>query len=66
MQSEAKPIIRLSDKTERLTIRCSPELKRAVAIAALDRKTRMDAVCIELLAAGLGLELDRRDKAEAA
>lgn len=62
---QTKPIIRLSDKSEKLTVRCSAELKRAVAIEAIERGTKMESLCVELIAAGLGLALDR-DKAEAA
>jgi hypothetical protein len=64
-EGKAKPIIRLSDKSEKITVRCSNDLKRAVTIAALDRKISIEALCVELIAAGLDLQLDR-DKAEAA
>jgi hypothetical protein len=56
---QAKPIIRLSGKSEKLNIRCSPDLKRAVAIAAIDRNTTIETLCVELIATGLGYSIER-------
>jgi hypothetical protein len=51
--------IRLSDKSAKLTVRCSDELRRVVAKEAIDRGTTIEELCVEFIAAGLGVELLR-------
>ena len=50
-------IILLSDKSEKLTIRCPAEFKATVGKEAIDRKTTVEKLCVRLIAEGLGLEV---------
>jgi len=57
-------IIRLSDKAEKLTIRCPERLKDAVGHEAIDRKTTVEKLCVWLIAKGLGLEVSDESDAK--
>ena len=50
-------MIRLSDKSDKLTFRCAEELKQTVAKTAIDRKMSIENLCVVLIAEGLGLKV---------
>lgn len=52
-----KPTIQRSDKSDKVTFRCSSDLKKHIQITAIQQDKSMEDLCIELLAKGLGLAL---------
>jgi hypothetical protein len=54
----SKTIIRLSDKSDKLTIRCAVALKQAVGKRAIDENTSIEKLCVVAIAEKLGIEVE--------
>lgn len=54
------PSIQNSEKSDAITLRCSPELKKAVRIAAAEADTSIEDLCAEILSEKLIPEPKKR------